>query len=216
MGNVTFVFLYSARWIRMTKIVILINLWMGTYSDSQYLGCNLLENKKTNALMLQQILWFSIVILDCSLQVLVKTFPLLLTDEEGSDQHPSLWHAAHSGRRQSQRLAPAEECWHICPPTVILSLCGGGQGRIHFLTSRTAGWLNGYFTQNENYVIKYSPWCRSKPVRPPFIVGTMIRSSSYGFGTTSGWVLNDIIFILVWTNPLTVTLRWTSGGRRDD
>ncbi len=27
--------------------------------------------------MLQQILWFSIVILDCSLQVSVKTFPLL-------------------------------------------------------------------------------------------------------------------------------------------
>ncbi len=25
---------------------------------------------------------------------------------------------------------------------------------------------------------------------------------SYGFGTTCGWVINDIIFILGWTNPL--------------
>ncbi len=25
---------------------------------------------------------------------------------------------------------------------------------------------------------------------------------SYGFGTTSGWVINDIIFIFGWTNPL--------------
>ncbi len=25
---------------------------------------------------------------------------------------------------------------------------------------------------------------------------------SYGFGTTSGWVINDILFIFGWTNPL--------------
>lgn len=76
-----------------------------------------------------------IVLPDRSREVLVKTFALPLTDEEGSDQHPSIWHAAHSRGRQSQRLAPAEECWHLCAPTPLLSLCGGGQGKIHFLTS---------------------------------------------------------------------------------
>lgn len=125
----------------MTKMVILIDVWMGTYSDSQYCsGCKNSKNRYPNVLMLQQII-SSFHRSPWPLQVSVKTFPLVLTDEEGSDQHPSLWHAAHSGGRQSQRLAPAEECWHLCPPTVILSLCGGGQGRIHFLTSHTAGWL---------------------------------------------------------------------------
>ncbi len=31
---------------------------------------------------------------------------------------------------------------------------------------------------------------------------------SYRFGTTSGWVINDIILISGWTNPLTISLIW--------
>lgn len=110
------------------------------------------KNVNIDGCMNEYIFWFSVLfcnkenlytiaLLDCSRHISVKTFPLPLTDEEGSDQHPSLWHAAHSRGRQSQRLAPAEECWHLCPPTALLSLCGGGQGRIYFLTSHTAEYL---------------------------------------------------------------------------
>ncbi len=35
--------------------------------------------------------------------------------------------------------------------------------------------LKGKFSQNGNYVINYSPSCRSKPVRPLFIFGTQIK-----------------------------------------
>ncbi len=38
---------------------------------------------------------------------------------------------------------------------------------------------------------------------------------SYGFGTTWGWVINDRIFILRWTNPLSPIHYWTLRSSTD-
>ncbi len=50
--------------------------------------------------------------------------------------------------------------------------------------------LSGRVRELSWFKLKYLNLCSEDELRP------------YGFGTTSGWVINDIIFIFGWTNPL--------------